>query len=315
MIATLDVADRQIFRTDFYEKEEPVLLRNVATIPGAVESLARTLKAQIVHDEPDEKRARLWHDVRPDTIKHLYETPQLIRELFESDDVLLRERYVRVWLSVRGHHTPWHYDANSQHVFNLQLRGTKRWRIVSPETPLMCVPFSNIGLYGNYSLSRKRSFDFEAREGDLLFLPRYWFHSVTSLGDLNINLNWVLTSRRPTASRTARREAELLWIKRRLYRLLPSDLRRSLDAYGIRQRNAVGSVVRAAFGIGVAEDALTGNVGAGSAIVCALREALKIPLLLAHLPLQLRTVAAMKRSSRRLRTRLLDAPIQPSGPR
>jgi len=315
MIATLDAADRETFRVDFYEKEEPVLLRNVATVPGAVECLARTLKARIVRDEPDEENARLWHDIRPDTIAHLYETPQLIRELFESDDVLLRERHLRVWLSVRGHHTPWHYDANSIHVFNLQLRGTKRWRIVSPETPLMCVPFSNIGLYRNYSLARRRSFDFEANEGDLLFLPRYWFHSVTSLGDLNINLNWVLTPRRPAASRTARREAELVWIKRRLYRLLPSDLRRSLDTYAGRHRNAVASVVRAAFGIGMTEDALTGNVAAGSAIVRALRETLKTPLVLAHLPMQLRTVAAMKRSRRLLRTRLPDTPIQPSGPR
>lgn len=296
MIATLDAAERATFRADFFEKEEPVLLRNVATVPGAAESLARTLNAGIVRDEPEEENAMLWHDVRPDTIAHLYDAPPLVRELLESDEALLRERHVRVWLSVRGHWTPWHYDGNSLHVFNLQLRGCKLWRIVAPETPLMCLPFSNLGLSRDYSLARRRCFEFETNEGDLLFLPRFWFHSVTSLGDLNINLNWVLTPRREAAaSRTARREAELLWIKRRLYRLLPPDLSRSLDTYAGQGLSAV--------------DALTKNVSTGSGIVRALREALKIPLLLAHLPMYIRTVAAMKRSRRLLRARFLDAPI------
>ena len=122
-----------------------------------------------------------------------------------------------------------------------------------PETPLLCLPFSNIGMCRDYSLAGRRSFEFDLNEGDLLFLPRYWFHSVESMDDLNINLNWVLTPRRPPAATpSARREAEMMWIKRKLYPIMPRGVREAVDTYAGQGRPAI--------------DALTRNVSAGSCI-------------------------------------------------
>lgn len=298
MLPVLGPGDARTFLSEFYDREQPVLLRGVATRPGATDAIARTLMERIDRDEPAERETLLWHDVRPELVETLCETPPLVLDLLDRDRAFLRERHVRVWLSVRGHSTPWHYDGNSLQVFNLQLRGSKRWRIVSPETPPMCLPFSTVGLRRDIGLGGRRAHEFDTEEGDLLFLPRYWFHSVRSTGELNVNLNWVLTPKRgPLPSPTARREAELLWIKRRLYPLLTPGLREDVDTYAGEGREAV--------------EALTAGVSAGAAALRALRETLKIPLLLALLPAQLASLSAMKRSRRRLRARLLDPAATP----
>jgi hypothetical protein len=72
----------------------------------------------------------------------------------------------------------------------------------------------------------------------MLFMPRYWFHTVESQDDVNINLNWTWTDLDTTAapSRTATRERECvavrLWVRRAIDRLRRRQIPRGLARYG-----------------------------------------------------------------------------------
>ncbi len=72
----------------------------------------------------------------------------------------------------------------------------------------------------------------------MLFVPRYWFHTVESQDDVNINLNWVWTDLDTAAapSRTATRERECvavrLWVRRAIDRLRRRQIPRGLTLYG-----------------------------------------------------------------------------------
>jgi len=127
----------------------------------------------------------------------------------------MRDLPIRVWIACGGTVSPWHYDGNSLDGFNVQVRGRKHFMLVSPSTPLACFPLlteARASFRGEDALSPRHcraSFVLEA--GDMLYLPRYWFHRVQALDALNINVNWVWTDAdfgAAAPSRTERREGE-----------------------------------------------------------------------------------------------------------
>lgn len=143
-------------------------------------------------------------------------TPRLVRQVLASDKVCVRAKPMRLWAHPRGHYTLFHYDGNSLDSFNLQLQGRKKWRVVSPQTPLPLVPFglpSVVSRSFHPSPSRYDFAQFELSPGEMLYLPRYWSHDVESMEDLNLNVNWVWTPRAPSFSVIGRREAELLALR------------------------------------------------------------------------------------------------------
>ncbi|MBD2295153.1 cupin-like domain-containing protein [Anabaena sphaerica FACHB-251] len=144
-------------------------------------------------------------------------TPDIVQKTLARSDISLRPKPVRVWLQLGGHKTFQHYDGNSIHGFNLQILGKKHWVITSPNTPLPTVPFSFLGLVKRDFKVTPDNYDFYSfttQPGDLLFLPRYWFHEVHCLSQTNININWVWTPSYPDiSSKIGKREAELLKIR------------------------------------------------------------------------------------------------------
>lgn len=147
-------------------------------------------------------------------------TPPLVQRVLARDDVYLSPIPVRLFLQPGGHTTLPHFDGNSLHGFNVQVQGSKRWIIVSPDSPLPSVPFTNIGMppkqFDYATDDRYDSCEFTTAPGDMVFLPRYWFHEVWSLEHHNLNFNWVFTPASPNeSSRTARRENELAAIAAR----------------------------------------------------------------------------------------------------
>ena len=281
MIDRIEARDQAAFLERYYRREEPVV------ITGAIESddtepRARwqALRARIEADHTSNERL-LWVDVRGDVVAPLCPTPPIIAPLLDGSSVYLRPHFVRLWHNRRGDVTPWHYDGNSIHVCNLQLAGRKRWRIVSPDTPLTCLPFSNSCLFRDYALTGRRWYEFDLDEGELLFLPRYWFHRVESMGDVNVNINWVMTSlAAPADTRTARRERELLWLKRQLARVS-------------RRTPASSALFQLANGVGVR-----------AGLARAAREALRLPLVALTLPMQMRRARALLQARARLRASL-----------
>jgi Cupin-like domain len=118
--------------------------------------------------------------------------------------------FVGVWLSAHGIESRLHYDANGCHNLNVQIRGSKRVIMCSPDQCELVYPYSRILLpenYGQFSQVNPFQPDLERfplysqstrwtgtlQVGDALFVPSYWYHAFCHAGDVNINVNfwWV----------------------------------------------------------------------------------------------------------------------------
>lgn len=287
MISRLDATQVDQFVSEFYHAEQPVVLTGAAQTPATVDEVCDRLNARINEDATASQRL-LWYDVRRDLLDQICTTPAVVDELMDPEAAFLRENCVRIWFNPQGHITPWHYDGHSLHVFNLQLKGKKRWTIVAPETPFACTPFSHTVATKRPSLNGKRLFTFEVEEGDMLFLPRYWYHYVESLGEMNINVNWVLMPKVPAVpSATATREAEMMWLKSRMDPWLPKGAKKTLHTYAGHGKPAV--------------DKLTENVTVGAGVLRVAKEFAHVPLWSIALPAHIAKLRALLRTKRLLR--------------
>ncbi|MBL4868209.1 MAG: cupin-like domain-containing protein [Pseudomonadales bacterium] len=200
----------EAFIKNYYLPEKPVLLKGI-----------RILKEEMCN--PEYIRKRFWDDTlkRPgwysaplpnenDDIK----VPPIYRTLCNNDDTLVHETPMRVWMHSKGNITPWHYDLGGCHGFNAQVKGSKRWVIVSPQTPLPSVPLTHLGAVGVDFVPNSNKttyYEFTTNPGDLLFIPRGWSHTVQTLEDVSINLNWLLTPVKPNLDTpVGRRECEII---------------------------------------------------------------------------------------------------------
>ena len=124
----------------------------------------------------------------------------------------------------------------------------------------------------------------------MVFLPRYWYHHVESLGEMNVNVNWVLMPKaEPADTVIARREAEVLWLMRKLYPVLPSGNKWMLDNFAGAGEPALGT--------------LTDDVSFGRGLSRIAKEAVRFPLVAFAIPTQIkkaRTVLASKKLLRGL---------------
>lgn len=222
--STLTSAD---FFSGHYRSERPLLVQGV---PVAAERLTPAFMKSRFADPANKVLG--WYDapVSNDRDDPAH-PPELVRASLRRPDVCTRALPMRAWLQPPGHTTFFHHDGNGIHGFNLQVRGRKRWTLVDPATPLRCVPFELMALHPpdkDPSPERHEVYDFETGPGDMLFLPRYWFHRVITLDGPTVNLNWVWTPREPNTDHpTGRRECELLAITlhwRRFARLRQTPL-------------------------------------------------------------------------------------------
>ena len=144
--------------------------------------------------------------------------PDFVMKLLQREEFSVRKSPMRVFMQPGGHVTLPHYDGNSLHGMNLQVLGEKRWILTSPMTPLPCTPFMFAGLVGRdfkYDPEKYDFYEFITKPGDLLFVPRYFFHEVHSLGKVNLNNNWVFTPTTPDESTPlGRREVEIVKLRK-----------------------------------------------------------------------------------------------------
>lgn len=296
MIPAVSIDDFDTFARDYYRPEQPVVFRRCVVSSDSVDDISRKLNARIAADDTVTQR-QLWYDVRRELLDQICATPPLVDRLMNPDEAFLRENCVRVWFNPRGHITPWHYDGHSLHVFNLQLKGKKRWTIIAPETPPLCTPFSHTTLFKHVSLKGKRYYQFDLNEGDMLFLPRYWFHYVESEGEMNINVNWVLMPKsKPVPTRTGLRESEMMWLKQRLEPVLPGQAKRTVKTYAGKGHEAVS--------------AITQQVTKASALRRALIELSRTPLLAVALPNLLAKLRTLTKSKKLLRSLKEQKPLE-----
>ena len=212
-------------RRDYIERGTPAIIEGVPLPNPKIRDPAYLRK----HFMASGRKGLAWYNTilgPPDN--DLFNTPTFVREILTSPDAFVRADPIRVWLQPSGHKTLLHYDGNSLCGFNLLVTGRKHWKIVSPHTPPPCLPFNAAALTSGDDLdeSGKLVFEFETEPGDLLFLPRYWLHSVSTLAPTNINVNWVWTPSKPDlSSPIGQREAEIL----KLTHYLPALSRLTFD--------------------------------------------------------------------------------------
>ncbi|GAB5415444.1 MAG: cupin-like domain-containing protein [Congregibacter sp.] len=201
------------FISDYLKPEKPVVLTDVRSFDQA----ALTPDYIKRHYSKESRREAGWFDA--DLLSdQVIRKPELVSKVLCRDDVSLRESPMRIFMQPGGHVTLPHYDGNSLHGFNLQVVGRKRWIITSPNTPLPNIPFMFVGLVGErfrYDPSRLDFYEFDTMRGDLLFLPRYFYHEVHSLDPVNVNVNWVFTPTSPNeGSILGRREVEIVKLRK-----------------------------------------------------------------------------------------------------
>jgi len=113
---------------------------------------------------------------------------------------------VWTWFSAAGARSWLHYDNNGCHNLNAQIRGAKRFWLFPPAALDGLYPYeldasppahncSRVDLrqpdLRRFPLfARMRALEGELLEGELLFLPAFWFHGFLHTGPFNANINF-----------------------------------------------------------------------------------------------------------------------------
>jgi hypothetical protein len=191
--------DTREFLEKYYVPRRPVVIEGAAKHWPATRHWTRDyLKEKLERSAHRATRQLLWWDIDRTLIACDVPEPRLIEQLRELQAPRERARSRRLWMSAGGECTPWHYDGNSLEIFNAQVVGKKRFTLVSPHTPIDLGAFSLLGQKAealpDTLLTDEHDFtSVELCAGDLLYLPRHWFHYVESLDTFNANVNWVWT--------------------------------------------------------------------------------------------------------------------------
>ncbi len=129
------------------------------------------------------------------------------------DDVVLPPYFdtaalhtIWAWFSAAGVRTWLHYDNNACHNLNAQIRGAKRCWLFPPRSLAGFYPFELDARLPAHNCSKvnveapdparfpefggAECLEGELREGDLLFIPAFWFHTFLHTGAFNANVNF-----------------------------------------------------------------------------------------------------------------------------
>lgn len=237
-------ADIDLFMGEYYRPRRPVILEGVRLGEAFTQSLTPEHLGQLLSSKKDavHERANAWIIDDDSFFTERPQWPPFCTELLRRIS-LSQPPTTRLWTSSSRTFTAWHYDGNSADGLNCSVVGRKRWTLVSPDTPLPWFAFSQASPKSNEPLNdaEKRNLkwtEFELLAGDLLFLPRHWFHHVQSLADWNANLNWIWTDRSvPLNTKTSLREVEMVALRYCISSLRKNFLRQEsksdyLETYG-----------------------------------------------------------------------------------
>ncbi|UUM20789.1 cupin-like domain-containing protein [Mycoavidus sp. SF9855] len=113
-----------------------------------------------------------------------------------------------LWFSAKGVRSHLHFDGGGSHNLNAQITGKKYVQMYSPFQmsclyPYYCTYSSKKGPYHfseidveNFDINKfprfqdAKCYEGEIGEGDMLFIPAYWYHSFKHLGKFNSNINF-----------------------------------------------------------------------------------------------------------------------------
>jgi len=114
--------------------------------------------------------------------------------LFNKDIPNFNEENATLWIGSKGSHTPLHYDSYGKNVI-IQVKGTKKWKLWCPGDKLqpLRLPFEESSIYSSYDPKSQDSippdYEFVLEEGDVLFVPKHYWHYVETESDVAVSVN------------------------------------------------------------------------------------------------------------------------------
>jgi len=193
---------------DFYEEvvkqKQPILIKNFVD-SCALQQLINNNKTQM---KPSYGRGAvpflyLYFD-NTRIRDYLFSLP-LIKNLAANSNTQFREK-MRFWQHNKGNISNFHYDQRSTDLLNLCVSGAKKWLFLAPEAPIKCWPFYNIALPFQQKV-KAQALTITMAAGDLLYIPRNWYHQVETLEDNTQNINVIFNDLADSKMQT--REQEL----------------------------------------------------------------------------------------------------------
>jgi oxalate decarboxylase/phosphoglucose isomerase-like protein (cupin superfamily) len=163
----------------------------------------------IVSDDPARRHRYLSGDEIQILADYTRNNPALalLSQDFDVPNYFDREQLKTIgfWISADGLVASLHYDSDGSHNLNVQVKGKKRVLVFSPRQFMH--PVSGIKpSFGSFNFSQAnieapdeqrfpglrtaRCSEAIIEEGDMLYIPSYWYHAVYHLGRININVNF-----------------------------------------------------------------------------------------------------------------------------
>ena len=188
------------FHHEFWAKREPVILApQDADATSQLLDRHQSWAPAVIFDDLRARREdvapqQLWYDMAEGVLLDRRDLPDFVRDHVYGPQHLTRSKHYRLFFHPKGHATGLHYEGNLLDVWTFQLKGTKRWRLLRGDTVQKLLPFyflDNQVSYDPVGAPPAMTWDFELQEGELLYLPRGWYHHVDSLTDDNVSLSVV----------------------------------------------------------------------------------------------------------------------------
>ena len=116
--------------------------------------------------------------------------------LFNRDIPNFNEECAVLWIGSHKCHTPLHYDTYGKNVI-IQIKGTKRWKLwkQNPQQDMLPLrlPFEESSIYSSYDPNNNYNippdYEFVLQQGDVLFVPKHYWHYVETESDIAVSIN------------------------------------------------------------------------------------------------------------------------------
>lgn len=128
--------------------------------------------------------------------------------LFNRNDFNIRKTF-RIWSQNKGTLTPAHYDLCNIDLVYFVLSGKKKFFLKPPNSKLAHFPFMNLEFKSYWNDYEKNSLVIDLNPGDMLYLPREWYHQVRTLEDDTISISITATDFNNKSKPLSKRNNEL----------------------------------------------------------------------------------------------------------